>query len=88
MSFTLKEYEKVAVQYRGSKQPIGNSRMIVFRTSQNGIDISKISLGIKAENVNWDMKNCFNKVIDYAFIDEKHHKQIMANAMLFGDGVK
>jgi hypothetical protein len=67
MSFTLEEYEKSCIQYRGSKQPIGNSRWICFRTTTTGKDRSKISLGIKAEMVNWRMDN-FNRVADYAFI--------------------
>lgn len=63
----IKEYEKVAIQYRGARQPIGNSRWIVFRTTTNGQDRSAISLGIQAEKVNWDMRT-FNRIADYAFI--------------------
>lgn len=69
MSFTLQEYEKACITYRGARQPIGNSRWIVFRTTTNGHDRSEISLGIQAENVNWDYNN-FNRVADFAFIEK------------------
>lgn len=63
----LEEYLKVCIEYRGARQPIGNSRWICFRTTTDGIDRSAISLGIKAKFVNWDYKN-YNRVADFAFI--------------------
>lgn len=65
----LEDYTKVCITYRGARQPIGNSRWIVFRTTTNGHDRSAISLGIQAEKVNWDIRT-FNRIVDYAFIEK------------------
>lgn len=80
MSFSLSDYEKVAVRFLGGKQPVSSKKRVSYRTftESNGIKfVSKVHLGQYANYIDWS-NNPHNKIYDFIVVETKNPLLSMA----------